>query len=66
MADQSRLTEHLGQQVLESKEHRIWVGGALRTLDGEIPAELTGGRSWNGTTDHDPFDSNRRPLRLVD
>ena len=50
MADQSPPTEHLGQQVLESKEHRIWVGGALRTLDGEIPAELTGGRSWNGTT----------------
>ncbi|MYD87835.1 MAG: hypothetical protein F4Y14_17660 [Acidobacteria bacterium] len=37
-----------------TKDQRIWAGGALRTLDGEILAELTGGGGGHGmTVSHD-------------
>ena len=48
-------TELTGVQALfVTQEQRIWAGGALRTLDGEILAELTGGGGGHGmTVSHD-------------
>ncbi|MYN68230.1 MAG: hypothetical protein F4X11_24975 [Acidobacteria bacterium] len=42
------------QALFVTREQRIWAGGALRTLDGEILAELTGGGGGHGmTVSHD-------------
>ena len=42
------------QALFVTKEQRIWAGGAFRTLDGEILAELTGGGAGHGmTVSHD-------------
>ena len=48
-------TELTGVQALfVTPEQRIWAGGALRTLDGEILAELAGGGGGHGmTVSHD-------------
>ena len=48
-------TELTGVQALfVTEEQRIWAGGALRTLDGEILAELAGGGGGHGmTVSHD-------------
>ena len=42
------------QALFVTQEQRIWAGGALRTLDGEILAELAGGGGGHGmTVSHD-------------